>query len=291
MIRIARICAATVILPLSAHIECFEDPNILKMTPHLMEEIVSNPVRADGFGGQFQTIICSVIFAELSNGKFLYSPFKDMEHNYDNDPDFIKKKEGLINFIGNFEINDNEQIQLARSAREYVDFFENNLDICINSSSLKAIKKIFRANKKIENYFNPNEFNIAIHIRRPNPHDNRAAGTNTPDSIYINTIDALREVFSSKKPLFHIYSQGDIEKFENGFKADDIILHIDESIEQTFTSLVMADVLVTSGSSFSYTAGLISDGTVYYLPFWHPPLPHWIPIVDQKTRQMPPNKS
>ena len=50
---------------------------------------------------------------------------------------------------------------------------------------------------------------------------------------------------------------------------------INESIEDTFTSLVLADVLVISKSSYSYIAGILSEGIVYYQPFWHSPLPNW----------------
>ena len=42
--------------------------------------------------------------------------------------------------------------------------------------------------------------------------------------------------------------------------------------------MVLADVLVAGASSFSYTAGILAEGTVYYTPFWHEPLPHWISI-------------
>ena len=82
-------------------------------------------------------------------------------------------------------------------------------------------------------------------------------------------------LYSFNRPVFHIYSQGDEEDLWDAFKEDDIVLHINESVEDTFTSMVLADVLVTSRSSFSYTAALLSEGEVYYIPFWHPPLPHW----------------
>ena len=58
----------------------------------------------------------------------------------------------------------------------------------------------------------------------------------------------------------------------------DIILHLNESVEDTFTAMVLADILVTSRSSFSYTAAILSEGIVYYMPFWHPPLPGWISV-------------
>ena len=242
------------------------------------DEIVTNPHRTDGFGSQFQTIIYSVIYAELNNKQYCYTPFVEMEHNYDNDVDFIKKKEKLINFIDNFEINKDLSIQSIRRDLDFIAFFEDNLIACANSSSLKKIKKNFLLNKYKEDYFNSKNLNIAVHIRRPNPHDSRILGTNAPDSVYIKIIDLLRELYSSKSPLFHIYSQGNVEAFNNIFNADDIVFHINESIEQSFTALVLADVLVTSTSSFSYTAGILSEGVVYYFPFWHPPLPNWIAI-------------
>ena len=101
-------------------------------------DIVTNPPRKDGFGSQFQTIIYSVIYADLNNKKFLYTPFQSMEHNYDNDPDFLEKKEKVINFIGNFELNHDLGLQSIMAM--HIDFFEHNLEACANSQSLKKIK-------------------------------------------------------------------------------------------------------------------------------------------------------
>ncbi len=237
------------------------------------KEIVTNTERSDGFGAQFQTIIATVIYAESNNKKYVYTPFKRVAHNYYNVPDFIKKKEWLINFIGNFEINTGN----ARPIVNLIQFFEKNLIRCANSHALKKIKNIFRANKNVNDYFNNEHLNIAIHVRRPNPHDDRIQGANTADNVFLTTINRLRVMYSSKNPLFHLYSQGNRENFTT-FNAQDVVLHLNESIEDTFSSMVLADVLVTGASSFSYAAGLLSEGIVYYMPFWHSPLPHWIPI-------------
>ena len=240
------------------------------------EEVVTNPIRSDGFGGQFQTIIASVIYAELNNKKFIYTPFKAMEHNYHNDADFLKKKESLINFIDNFEINEDDTIDpIVHSV--FLNFFEENLVKCVNSLSLKKIKKLFRANKNAHNYFNNENLNIAVHVRRPNAHDSRIEGTDTSDDIFLYTLDQLRVIYAAKNPRFHIYSQGHAENFKI-YEAQDVVLHIDESVEDTFTGMVFADVLVTAASSLSYTAGLLSEGIVYYIPFWHAPLPDWIAV-------------
>lgn len=240
------------------------------------EEVVTNPKRSDGFGGQFQTIIASVIYAELHNKKFAYTPFKAMEHNYHNDADFLQKKEWLINFIDNFEINENDTIQQPTHS-VFLNFFESNLDACVNSSSLKKIKMIFRANKNRTDYFSHKNLPIAVHVRRPNAHDNRIEGADTPDHIFLHTIHQLRILYAPQNPQFHVYSQGDAEHFTL-YEAPDVVLHLNESVEDTFTAMVLADVLVASASSLSYTAGLLSEGIVYYVPFWHAPLPHWISI-------------
>ena len=226
---------------------------------------VTNPKRSDGFGAQFQTIIASVIYAELTGQEYVYTPFKQMEHNYDHDPGYMEKKEWLINFIGNFEI------------KGLIDFFEANLLKCANSDALRKIKSIFRANKARDNYFNNENLNIVVHMRRPNSHDSRTGGTDTPEATFLTIIEKLRVVYGSEDPLFHIHSQGNIENFK-AFNAPDIVLHLNESVEDSFCAMVLADVLVAGASSFSYTAGILAEGTVYYTPFWHEPLPHWISI-------------
>lgn len=251
------------------------------------EEIVTNPPRGDGFGSQMQTIIYSAIYAELNNKTYKYTPFQTMEHNYDKDPDFIKKKEWLVNMMENFPINEDISLQKKIDADEYIRFFESHLNECMNSSSLQKIKKAFRANKNKKKYFNSDYLNVAIHIRRKNGHDNRDSGGQFLDSDYAQLIQELRAKYHSQKIKFHIYSQGDPEHFKKTFNDSDIVLHINDSIEDTFTPMVLADVLVTAPSSLSYTAAILSDGAIYYLPFWHPPLSHWIKVNSKKIAQSP----
>ncbi len=49
---------------------------------------------------------------------------------------------------------------------------------------------------------------------------------------------------------------------------------------EAWLSLVGADILVTSHSSFSYSAGLYNEGLTVYSEFWHSPLPSWITYHD-----------
>ncbi len=238
-------------------------------------KIVTNSPRWDGFGSQFLCLIGSVINAELHNCIFEYTPFTKMEHNYTNDPKYLEKKEWLINFIGNFTIaKPNTPYAQCNYHHE-----KNGGKVISESKSLKKIKKIFQSNKDIKNYLDTERFNIAVHVRRPNSHDNRLDGADTPDHTFLEIIAALRRKYKDKNPLFLIFSQGKNTQFKQ-YETNDTILRLNESIEDTFTSMVFADVLVAARSAMSYVAGLLSEGTVYYIPFSCKPLPHWILAFD-----------
>lgn len=243
--------------------------------PIYANSAITNPLRSDGFGSQYQTIIYSIVCAELMGNEFVYTPFRALEHNYDNDPDYLNKMEWLVNLIGYYPVNHDIHLQTRITPSQYISFFETYLQASACSISLKKLKELFRKNKERKSYFDDEHFHIAVHIRRPNPHDNRVAGTNSPDRIYVKAINQLREKYRSQNPLFHLISQGNEIDFRNTFKGDDILFHINTPVEDSFPRLVLADALVTSTSSFSYTAGLLSNGAIYYIPFWHPPLPHW----------------
>lgn len=236
-----------------------------------MAEYITSCEGGDGFGAQYQRIISTILYCELTNNKFVYRPFKNMEHNYDSTHDFIEKKEKFINLINNFDtIN---SVSNYRSLGPRVYEVENNLDNCLKLNSLSKIKKHLHEGKTIP--FNKKYLNIAVHIRRFNPHD-IGDYAYTPDEYYLRVIERIRNNHQGDK-LFHIYSQGENELFKD-FINNDVVLHLNESIEDTFYGMVTADILVMSKSSLSYSAAMLSDGIVYYLPFWHPPAKKWLTI-------------
>jgi hypothetical protein len=232
---------------------------------------ITNKLRNDGFGAQYQTIIFTILFAELEKIEFVYRPFTSIEHNYDSNPTFIKDKENLINIrdefnsIDSIDIGDIKDFDLGFIYNK----IENNLDYSLSLQSFKKIKNLFLKNK-VRRF---DEKYVAIHIRRPNSHDIGDYGY-TQDEYFIKVIDLIRKQYPDIKK-YKIYSQGDKENFKN-FIGDDIEFHLNESIEKTFTDMVLSDILVMSKGSFSYCAGLLSDGIVYYLPFWHKPKSNWI---------------
>ena len=238
---------------------------------------VTNCVRGDGFGAQYQNIIWAILYAELNSFEFYYTPFSSMEHNYDNDPNFLFKKEELINIINNYptvsELTKDVMIKELCGGVNGVNFdeIENNLTSCSNLESFKKIKKVFHQNKTP--IFDSNTINVAVHVRKQNTEDNHTLGI-FGDDYFLDMMDYIRNTYTGKI-VFHVYSQGDEKNFLH-FKNEDVVLHLNESIELTFYSMVTAQILVMSKSSLSYTAAMLSDGIVYYLPFWHKPASSWI---------------
>lgn len=238
-----------------------------------LSNCVTNPYRSDGFGSQFLMLIFSTVYAEMNCLNFVYTPFVTMEHNYTNDPLFLEKKELFINFKNNFEINNG----LAESLDlwDVIVYFMEHLNECFESQSLKKIKALFRINKRKSDYFDESHFHVAIHIRRLNQHDSTLVGTEISDSDYQRYIQKLKIQYASQNPIIHIYSQGDLNTFKEMYEEENVVFHINESVEDTFGSFVFADVLLTTSSTLSYTAGLLSDGVVHYIPFWFPPATNW----------------
>tara|TARA_B100001540_G_C15812121_1_gene645106 strand:+ start:1970 stop:2740 length:771 start_codon:yes stop_codon:yes gene_type:complete len=233
----------------------------------------------DGFGAQYQQLITAYVVCNIHNERFVYTPREKMEHNYDNDPDFLKQIEDLMNIKNNIENNTNNSAKILDYA-QLRQWFEGNIDNACNSEYFKQIRSYFWQNKE-RNIFKNDKINVAVHIRRKNQHDvllghnDSVGGRATSDSYYLNIMKIIREKYKDKNLLFHIYSQGNTENFKK-YKSGDVKFHINEDICKTFIGLVSADILVTSASSFSYTAALLSDGKIYYKKFWHNPRKHWI---------------
>ena len=151
---------------------------------------------------------------------------------------------------------------------------ERDMERFHDSPSFRKIKTLYFKDK--QSPYSGECVQIALHIRRPNVCDVRVEGTDTPDSYYLHCMSILQAKYLSEKKqcLFHIFSQGSPTLFES-YKQFPVVFHLDEDVFDTFNSLVFADVLVLSKSSFSYVAALLSDAVVVYTPFWHPPRKHW----------------
>ena len=213
--------------------------------------------RNDGFGAQYQNIIFGILYTELClKGIYIHKKIEKIEHNYNNDPLFLQEIENLMN-LHSFE---NEIIKnvIELSIKDIYPWVEQNIDYCLNSTTMKKIRKCFWENKVKTNV------SVAIHIRRLNCMDDRIEGTNVPNEYFLNKCKLNKNCC--------IYSQGDISQFK---EFENHTLYLNENVSKTFIDLVSADILVTSPSSFSYTAALLNENIIYYYPFWHKPSVFW----------------
>lgn len=260
--------------------------------------------RKDGFGSQIQYYIWNILYTEINEGKFIMPIIDSMEHNYDNDPEYINKVRKFINLEN---IYSGYEALINKSTIEFLDmrkayyFIEYNMDKCLESESLKKIKKAFWSNKDISKIYDTNDeltnyYNIAVHIRRQNKADGVwfKKDANIPIEYYKKKIYEACEKYlftfglNKKKPIrIFIYSQGNIDELdclkENEY--GEVIFKLDENMFQTFLGMAAADALILSASSFSYIAAFLSNGEIYYYPFWHRPSKKWniakdVPFID-----------
>ena len=246
--------------------------------PKYIKKVTNKSDAKEGFGENFSYILKTIIYCEYYGYDYYYTPLNYVEHNYDSDPFFLEKKEELMNIKNNYKISSKNEKYHIPTQFELIHFFETNIDFCLKSTELEKLKNIFTENKI--DRFDKNFTNVAIHIRRMNQHDIQYQeyyeGTDISNVLYTNFIENIKSIFNRfNKCLFHIYSQGEINDFKEFLNYDDIILHLNDTIENTYTDFVFADILLVAPSAFSYTAGMLSNGIVYsfstnrkILPFW-----------------------
>ena len=239
---------------------------------------VTNEYREGGFGDQYLTIINAIIYAFNHQLPFVYSPLREIWYKV-TDLEVLSKTEKLLNLIDHFPLNRDLSFQKRNSLHSITcqAYFDNNIEVVTNQPVFRKIQKLFFSNKDKSKYFNNKNLNIAVHIRRSQKvEDGGGMHFHFSDKIYLKMIEVLRKKYALDSPLIHIYSIGDEEHFRKTFQADDVVLHINKSTEDTFTSMAFADVLLIAVSGLSQAAALLSSGVVYYIPFWHAPRAHWI---------------
>jgi hypothetical protein len=255
----------------------------------------TNPITDDGFGSQYQNLIFSIIYSSINNTEFIYSKL-NFETVYEDDAKSLREIINVENTFRNLsDLSDEEKnkVQILNQNNTY-SFFQNNIDYCLKSDAMKLIRNLYT--EKNPNQYNKCYTNVAIHIRRCSLHKNidieshmnninvkiipinllpSVSQRYLSDTYYLNIIEEIKLNHVGKPLKFYIFSEGKDEDFFN-FNDKSIELRINESIENTFSGLVHADILLTSASSFSYVAALISTNTIYAKTFWHTHASHWL---------------
>lgn len=238
--------------------------------------LITNDLREDGFGAQYQSILWTILFAEVKGDTFLYSDILRLAHAPDDTDTFLKKAIETMNIKGNYP-----QVESVGAVTIYAPkwpyFYkeiERDMERFHDSSSFERLRYLFFKNKVSP--YSTDKINIAVHVRRPNQYDIRKEGSDTPDQYYLNCMSLLYQkcMQDKKECLFHIFSQGNEESYDR-YKQFPVKFHLNDDTFESFIGMAFADVLILSESSFSYTAALLSNGLIIYKPFWHPPRKHW----------------
>ena len=213
--------------------------------------------KCDGFGAQYQAIMSGIAYSNYMNYTYIHTPFQKMAHD--------GNVEKLNEFIG-IPCSDELNVDIIVKCCGEVHFSKNP-DMYYNTHVLSILQKYYYSTPK-PNIIIPN---IAVHIRRGDVNENNEKRYTTNDK-YKKIVSFLLEKYPYD--IITIFSEGKIEDFHE-LQQERVHFKLNDSIEESFHSLVTAKVLVTAKSSFSYSAALLNENIVYYIPFWHKPLKKW----------------
>jgi hypothetical protein len=195
----------------------------LSLTPKIQSEIISNPCRTDGFGAQYQTIIYSVIYAELNNKEFRYSPFKKMEHNC---PCGKKYKHHSSLYAHK---------KKCKSGQEIVSLPVDNSEIIINllKQNNELHKKILEMNTNTNT--NLNQIENQTNITNNNTTFNLNFFLNETCKDAMNIEDFIASIHLQLKDLLHVGQVGYVRGIS------DIIIHNLKKLDITKRPLHCSD--------------------------------------------------
>lgn len=142
------------------------------------------------------------------------------------------------------------------------------------------------ARKNDQLIFDPQSFNIAIHVRRgdivigqENQNPNLLMRWQNND-YFTNVLSNVLKTMTTEKPIaIYLFSQGAESDFEDFKHFPNLHFCLEMSARDSFLHMVYADLLITSKSSFSYKPALLNIGIkVCPKDFWHgyPQTEDWI---------------
>lgn len=269
------------------------------------------PSGGDGWGSQWQHISAAIVIAAKMGFNFAYTPMTKLEHLVDpHDLEKILEMEVFAGFSSFRSIRDvdaripSHNINEAHEAVcngpvlyriiEPKGVLDRNPNWWVENHGL--LRQIYFSTPKpdLSNIFPANQTNVVAFQRRFNKlWDNRCTSFH-PNEYFTQVMTMVR----TKHPnaTFHVVSQANMmqpfpnvpgsgsgseckslsnEQFEDFEVFGKTSLHLNSSVPMAVHMMVMADVLITSQSSFSYAASLYNAGLVYAIQFWHAALPSW----------------
>ena len=252
------------------------------------------PHQGAGIGHQLANWNAALILAQKFNLTFVHHYFNSQgweeflgfgmgEIKYE---DVVRNKKIKIVNLPWIKSTDDQGFQLLNTIihkvypEENILFhLETNQNFFDQTQASETLRTKYFNYKKIKPafcYFDSNRLNIAVHIRRGDivamKNNNEEGGKKrwVEYTYFLTILKTIYDCYDKQQIATHIYSQGNENDFADFSLLPGVVFHINDDVYSTFHHLVMADILVTSPSSFSYKAGLISKGIkIAQYPWWH----------------------
>lgn len=266
--------------------------------PKYTNYIAARPNPGAGIGHQMANWMAGFHLAKVFNLRFAHIPFSNIQH-----PFVASKWDEYLGFGQNeilykellkkgykkillplFKITDTNQLQIIKNiiqsySDERVVFlleqdqYYKDLQTLIPELKNKYYTAPARKNDVL--IYNPNNYNIAIHVRRgdimadPN-NPNLAMRYLSNDYFEKVLIETINKIKSYKPIHIYFFSQGTPEDYPEFKKYKNLHWCLEMNAIDSFTHLVFADLIITSKSSFSYKPALLNQGIkVCPQNFWH----------------------
>ena len=274
-----------------------------KGTENIEQYFSSVPNPGAGIGHQMANWIAGYWFAQLFGIKFAHIPFSN------------KIWEDFLGF-GNNETQVNELVKNGKYRKVKLPLFNEGNPIEVNL--IRNIISVYKGQKVIlvteqdqfykdqfgvqdiikqKFYSTPSRrdqkliyskyyFNIAIHVRRGDivsndgtVNENFNMRFQQNDYFFKVLLSVILNLKVSKPVMIYLFSQGEIDSFNEFKEFNNIHFCLDMSAINSFLHMVYADLIITSKSSFSYKPALLSNGIkICPANFWHgyPKNDQWI---------------
>ena len=267
----------------------------------------ARPNPGAGIGHQMANWIAGLWYAKQFGLKFAHLPFSTPQ--WENFLGFgigektvkeLKRERYKVRKLPLFQETNEKEVELNRriiqsyAGRKVVFIAEQDQFYRNQYGVMDELKQKFYsapARKNDRLIYSPDQFNIAIHVRRGDimldPHNPKLTMRYLSNDYFEKVLNQVLGNVKMEKPI-HIYffSQGKPDDYPEFANYPNLHWCLDMNAQESFLHFVYADLLITSKSSFSYKPALLNNGIkVCPLDFWHgyPNTKDWILVQNNGT--------
>lgn len=246
----------------------------------------------DGGGAQLHSAVATFAFARSKGCEYLHLPLTSVEHAVSPVSAWVQRWNSVLIFPsiadGRVPVLSLDSKMAAIRAffwyQEFVVLCSRDFRRFANSNPRvyehlrQEIRSMYRPDSTRETR-QTQTIVMSVHVRRG---DVARTGKNsfrfTPNDEVRNSVLRVLNLLP-QVPQITIYSNSSAEDMHD-FVVEGWTVETEIDAISTFNRLVDSHELVLGKSSFSFLAGILTDGRVWYENFWHPPLPSWQRLAD-----------